>query len=107
MTGWLGPIIKFFGDTSFLQKYLLFFAQLDDGIIIKALLLASFNPSTSKHFLGVKLETFLGTLEPACLNGRNPFHLLRKSINVSWKVNSTVHSTSTNLFMTVRMYQVP
>ena len=98
---------KFVGDTSFLQKYIFFYAQLDDGIFIKALLSASFNPSASKHFMGLKHETFLGTLEPACLNGRNPCHMLRKFIDVSWKENSTVHSTPTNLFMTVRMYQIP
>ena len=91
----------------FCKNYLLFCAQLDDGRFIKALLSASFNPSTPKHFLGLKLETFLGTLEPACLNGRNPCHLLRKFINVSWQENYTVHLTLTNLFMTVRMYQVP
>ena len=89
------------------KNYLMFCARLDDGIFIKALLSASFNPSNSKHFLGLKLETFLGTLEPTCLNGRNPCHFIRKLINDSWQENSTVHSTPTNLFMTVRMYQVP
>ena len=91
----------------FYNKYLLFCAQLDDGRFIKALLSTSFNPLTPKHFLGLNLETFLGTLEPACLNGRNPCHLLRKFINVSWQDNSIVHSTPTNLFMTVGMYRVP
>ena len=91
----------------FCKNYILFCAQLDDGIFIKSLLLASFNPSTPKHSLGLKLETFLGTLEPTCLNGRHPCHLIRKFINVSWQYNSTVHSTPTNLFMNVRMYQVP
>ena len=89
------------------KNYFLFCIQLDDGIFIKALLSASFNPSTPKHFLGLKLETFLGTLEPACLNRRHPCHLLRKFINVSWQVDYAVHLTPTNLFMTVRMYQVP
>ena len=91
----------------FCKNYLLFCARLDDGRFIKVILSASFNPSTSKHFLGLKLETFLGTLEPACLNRRHPCHLLRKFINVSWKDNSTAHSTTTNIFMIVRMYQVP
>ena len=78
------------------------------GDFIKALFSANFNPSTPKHFLDLKLETFLGTLEPACLNGRPPCHLLRKFINVSWKANSAFHSTPTNLFMAVRiLYQVP
>ena len=89
------------------KNYLLLCAQLDDGRFIKALLSASFNPLTPKHFLGLKLETFLGTLEPTCLNGRHPCHLLSKFINVYWKENYIVQSTPTNLFMTVRMYQVP
>ena len=91
----------------FCKNYLLFWAQLDDGRFIKALLSASFNPLTPKHFLGLNLETFLGTLEPACLSGRYPCHCLRKFINASLQENSTFHSTPTNLFMTIRMYQVP
>jgi len=91
----------------FCKNYLLLCAQVDDGRFITALFSASFNPSTPKNFMGLKLETFLSTLEPTCLNGRNPCHFLRKFINVSWKQNSTVHLTPTNLFMTVRMYQVP
>ena len=98
---------KVVGDTSFLQKYILFCAQLDDGRFIKSLLSASFNPLTPKNFLGLKLETFLGTLELECLNGRHPYHLLRKFINVSWQENSIVHSTPTNLFMIAGMYRMP
>ena len=64
-------------------------------------------PSTTTHYLGLRLEKVYGTWEPACLNGRYPCQLLRKFINVSWKKNYTIHSTSTNLFMACRMYLVP
>ena len=108
MTRWLGFKIKFVCGVYFISaKNILLCSQLDDGRFIKALLAVSFNPSTSKKFMGLKLETILGSLEPACLNGRDIYHFLSNSINVSWQVNYTVHSTPTNLFMIVSMYQVP
>ena len=81
-------------------------ASVDVGLL-KAHLPIGLIPLTIAHYLGLRLEKVYGTWEPTCLNGRYPCHLLRKYINVSWWMNSIVHSTSTNLFMTNRMYLVP
>lgn len=74
---------------------------------LKAHLPIGLIPSTTTHYLGLRLEKVYGTWDPACLNGRYPCHLLRKFINVSWQKNSTVHLTSTSPFMAGRMYLVP
>ena len=98
---------KVVDDTSVLQNYLLFCAQLDDGRFISYSPFSKFQPINSKTLSSLKLETFLGTLEPACLNGWHPCHSIMEFINVCWQENSTINLTPTNLFMTPRMYQVP
>ena len=81
-------------------------ASVDVGFL-KAHLLIGLIPSTTTHYLRLRLEKVYGTWEPACLNGKYPCHLIRKFINVSWQKNSTIHLTSTNPFMAHRMYLVP